>query len=86
MKRREEQFHRAGAIGRELAGDAVKFAAVAGRKHHCFFEDPARAQLFGGFAGLLGAERNALAQLDRGRAVIQSDENNFHLRNARPVP
>ena len=86
VERCQEQFHRAGAVGREFAGNAVQFAAVAGRKHQRFFEDAARTQLFGGFASLFGAERDALAQRNRGCAVVQSDENNFHLRNARLTP
>ena len=83
---RDEQFHRAGAVRRDFARDAVQFAAIARRKNQRFFEDTARTQLLGGFARLLGSESDALSQLDRSRAMIQSDENNFHLRNARSTP
>src|ERR1700692_1089560 len=48
-------------------------------------ERTARTQLCGRLARLLRSEGDALPQIDRGRAVIQSDENNFHLRNARPT-
>src|SRR3977135_757522 len=83
VKRCEEQLHRAGAIRGQLAGDAVKFAPVAGGKYQRFIQNSARTQLVGGLARLLHAERDPLAPLDRGRAVIQSDEDNFHLRIAR---
>ena len=58
---------------------AVQFAAIAGGEDQRLRENAARTQLLGGLARLFGRERDALAQLDRGGAVIQSDENNFHL-------
>src|ERR1700687_4301080 len=85
VKRREKQLHRAGTVGSKLAGNAVKFAAVASGKDQRFFQDSSRTQLVGGFARLLDTERDALAQLDRCRAVIQADENNFHLANAHSI-
>ena len=76
---RHEQFHRARAIRRVLAGYTVEFAAIAGRENQRFLKDAARTQLFGGFAGLLRRESEALPQIDRGRPVIQSNKNDFHL-------
>src|SRR5260370_37871337 len=86
VERREEPLHRARAVVSKLAGYAVKFAAVAGGKDQRLFQDSARTQLVGGFARLLDAECDALSQLDGSRAMIQSDEDNFHLRNARVIP
>ncbi len=65
----EEEFHGRGGVGGLLDGNAVEFAAVAGGEDHGFFEDAAGAELFGGFAGLFGAEGDAFAQLDGGGAV-----------------
>src|SRR6266849_10269856 len=86
VERREETLHRACAVVSQLAGYAVKFAAVAGGKDQRFFQDSTRTQLVGGFARLLDAERDTLAQLDSSRAMIQANEDNFHLRNARLIP
>ncbi len=82
MEGRDEQFHRAGAIRGAFARDTVQFAAIAGRKDQRFLENSARTELFSGFARLFGSESNTLPKIDRGRLVIQSDKNDFHLRNA----
>src|SRR5579862_4685472 len=72
----------AGESGGGLMGgfgrNAVNFAAVAGGEDQRFVEDAAGAELFGGLASLLGGEGHTLADLNWGRAVIQTDEHNFH--------
>ena len=85
VERGDEQFDGAGAVNGVFARHSVEFAAIARRKDQRFLKNAARTQLFRGFPRLLGSERHALAHFDRGRAMIQSDENNFHLRDAQPA-
>ncbi len=84
MEGREEQFHCAGAVCRILARHAVQFAAIARRKDQRFLEDSSRTQAVRRLPAPARRESEALAQIDRGRAVIQSDENDFHLQKRPP--
>ncbi len=61
-----------------LRRHAVDFAAIACGEHQCFFQNPTRAQLLCRALRLLGGERHSLAHLNGRRAVIQTNENNFH--------
>ena len=65
-------------LRRRFRGNAVEFAAIARGEHQRLGKNAARTQLFRGQASVLARERNALAQLDRGGAVIQAYENNLH--------
>ncbi len=67
-------------------GNAVEFAAIARGEHQRLGKNAARTQLFRGQASVLARERNALAQLDRGGAVIQAYENNLHSLVSSPYP
>src|SRR5215472_4500358 len=58
--------------------DAVDFAAIACREHQRLVKNALQPELFGRLASLISSKRHTLADLDRGRAVIQSDEHNFH--------
>ena len=53
MQRSEILFHRFGGRWREIAGDAVEFAAIAGGNHHGFFENSTVPQFVGCLQGLL---------------------------------
>src|SRR2546422_8394614 len=74
------QKHRkgGGALLRVFRRDAINLASIAGREDESFFQDAARAKLFGRTARLFHGERYALAHLDGCCAMVQSDENNFH--------
>src|SRR4029077_6329656 len=75
---REEKLHCADAIGGRFRRHSIQFAAIAGRKHQSFGENAACAQLLRGLTRLLRSKRDALAQLHRGRAVIESYEDDLH--------
>ncbi len=61
VKRREEQLDGAAAVRGQLAGNTVKFTAIASGKHQRLFQNAARTKLVRGLASLLDAERHALA-------------------------
>ena len=53
MKRSDVFFHGLGGGWRQIARDAVEFAAIAGGNDDGFFQNPAVAQFIGGLQGLL---------------------------------
>jgi hypothetical protein len=53
-----------GGFVRGFGRDAVDFAAVAGGEDEGFFEEAAGAEFVGSAAGLVGGERDALAELE----------------------
>src|SRR5262250_1733222 len=67
-----------GGFTRGFRWDAVDFAAIASGQDQRFVKNAARPEFFSRLARLLGGERHTLANFDRSRAVVQSDEHNFH--------
>ena len=70
MEFAEERGQAGGSFVAGFGRDAVDLAAIAGGENEGFFEETARTEFVGGAAGLFGSEGNALAELDRGGAVI----------------
>src|ERR1700730_6819119 len=81
---REEKLHGADAIGGRFRRHSIKLAAIARRKDQRFGENAACAQLLRGVTRLVRSKRDALAQLHRGRAVIESYEDNLHRLSSPP--
>src|SRR5712691_6759723 len=84
VERREERLHSACAVPGKLAGHAVELASIASGKNEGLLENSARPEQVRSFASLLRAKRAALAQVHWRRAVVQSDEDDFHLRDDYP--
>ncbi len=61
-----------------LRRHSIHFAAIAGGEYQCLFEDSPRAKLFRSTLSLFGGKRHSLPHLNGCRAMIQSDENDFH--------
>src|SRR5271154_2555630 len=70
----EEIFHFIGDRGARRGGHAIQFAAVARGKNDGFIENSAAAQFAGSVQRLLSCERDALAELDRSRAMVATNQ------------
>src|ERR1700683_3110846 len=70
VERSEVFFHRFGGGRREIAWDAIQFAAIARGNHYGFFQDSAFLQFVGRLQSLLRSESNPLAPLDRSAAML----------------
>jgi len=75
---RSENWKVPARIHAKIPAARIYFAAIARGEHQRLFEDSPRAQFLSRALGLLLAERHPLAHLNWRRAVIESDENNFH--------
>src|SRR6266581_9189131 len=63
---------------RRFRWHSIYFAAIAGGEYQCLLEDSPCAKLFRSALGLFGREGHPLPHLNGRRAMIQSDENDFH--------